>query len=211
MPSIWSIMNKQAINDLKQENMRHPDKAEGQRRNELLDEIYSNLFDRLADYQRSIRDYEYQRKLGELKSCGILFLSAKKSNLEADWDRFFGSRVSRHSRRRTPNYSDDFRWHLFSFRLLPAAEGDAARARFDEQEKQTLYLFSQCGALSFRIENANTLSAKDLDTLQEFICFKDSDLFLYPPDGGWTYVLTHECELGPYFYQGQSVAVAETL
>ncbi len=191
--------------------MRHPDRAEGQRRNDLLEDIHRNLVDRLADYQKSVHDYEYDRKLDDLKSRGMVFIPAKKTDLEATWDRFFGSRVSRQTCKRTPYYSDDFRWHLFSFRLLPATESDDARQCFDKQEKQTLYLFSQCGTLSLRIENAQTLSAQDLDTLKEFIDFKDSDLFLYPPEGSWTYVLTHERELGPYYYQNPFSEQSEPL
>jgi len=84
-------------------------------------------------------------------------------------------------------------WHLFTWGNVPCLEGDAARAAFDAlQYPQAIRFYD---GYASHIEGASVIekiSAKKVDK------DKHSDVYIVAADFSWTYVRTHECNLGPY-------------
>lgn len=65
------------------------------------------------------------------------------------------------------HYTNQFRWHLFSFELLPAVQGDQARTAFDEIKKGELYLFFDYADETYRVKNAHLLTANVNDARRD--------------------------------------------
>ena len=147
---------------------------------------------------------EESEKLKNLIDKGVLFLHVPKKPIAEQWDKEFDALVSEEAKENKKNYSDQFKWHLFSFDLLPALTGDKAKAAFDKEEKHELYLFFEYAEQTYIIGNANLLTAKDIDELFEKSDLESSDFYFFDPLNSWTYVIPHEEEeLGPYFYKAK--------
>ena len=87
----------------------------------------------------------------------------------------------------------NFLWHLFTWGEVWCLEGNAAAKAFDELPYTEAIRF--CGGYSKQIKDASVvpkLSSKEVR--------KDpaSDVYIVANDFSWTYVRTHECDLGPY-------------
>ncbi len=76
---------------------------------------------------------EESEKLKNLIDKGVLFLHVPKKPIAEQWDKEFDALVSEEAKENKKNYSDQFKWHLFSFDLLPALTGDKAKAAFDKE------------------------------------------------------------------------------
>ena len=99
------------------------------------------------------------------------------------------------------HYSDQFRWHLFSFELLNAVKGEDAGTKFDAAEKDELFLFFDYDDSCYRVTGADKLTVKDIMELQEYGKFDSADRYFFDPKRKWCYIMTHETEwCGPYFY-----------
>ena len=147
---------------------------------------------------------EESEKLKNLIDKGVLFLHVPKKPIAEQWDKEFDTLVSEEVKENKKNYSDQFKWHLFSFDLLPALTGDKAKAAFDKEEKHELYLFFEYAEQTYIIGNANLLTSKDIDELFEKSDLESSDFYFFDPLNSWTYVIPHEEEeLGPYFYKAK--------
>ncbi len=85
-----------------------------------------------------------------------------------------------------------FLWHLFSFEYVKPEE-ERARKLYNEQSRETIFLFSSYESLVFKLENA---SALDADFFEQF-----TDVVITSADFSWTYAKTHEEYCGPYFYK----------
>lgn len=144
---------------------------------------------------------EESERLKNLIDKGVLFLHVPKKPIVEQWDKEFDALVSEDAKENKKNYSDQFKWHLFSFDLLPALTNDEAKAAFDKEEKHELYLFFEYTEESYIIGNANLLTSKDIDELFEKSDLNSSDFYFFDPLNSWTYVIPHEKELGPYFYK----------
>ena len=147
---------------------------------------------------------EESERLKNLIDKGVLFLHVPKKPIVEQWDKEFDTLVSEEAKENKKNYSDQFKWHLFSFDLLPALTGDKAKAAFDKEEKHELYLFFEYAEQTYIIGNANLLTSKDIDELFEKSDLESSDFYFFDPLNSWTYVIPHEEEeLGPYFYKAK--------
>ena len=146
---------------------------------------------------------EETEKLQNLIDKGVLFLHVHKKPIAEQWDKQFDELVSEEDKENKEDYSDQFKWHLFSFELLPALTGDEARAAFDKEEKHELYLFFEYADEAYIIGNANLITAKDIDELYGKSELNSSDFYFFDPLNSWTYVVPHEEELGPYFYKAK--------
>ncbi len=71
---------------------------------------------------------EESEKLKNLIDKGVLFLHVPKKPIVEQWDKEFDTLVSEEAKENKKNYSDQFKWHLFSFDLLPAFTGNEAKA-----------------------------------------------------------------------------------
>lgn len=131
---------------------------------------------------------------------GITIEPMDPAAVVSQWDACFDSLVSGEAKRAAEHYSDQFRWHLFSFGLLPARQGDEARKAFNERDKQELYLFFDRIEQAYVIKNAHLLTAADIEAVKENSPLDYMDLYFYVPKEKWTYVKTHEEYCGPYFF-----------
>lgn len=174
----------------------------------VLFSLFSDIFinkkfskDLAADVEKLSE--EESEKLKNLIDKGIVFLHVPKKPIAEQWDKEFDALVSEEAKENKKNYSDQFKWHLFSFDLLPALTGNEAKAAFDKEEKHELYLFFEYAEQTYIIGNANLLTAKDIDELFEKSDLESSDFYFFDPLNSWTYVIPHEEELGPYFYKAK--------
>lgn len=167
------------------------DPAEVVTRQEMLHDIMESV----RDYYDHVNTYDYQQFCKELPERGIRFTPVNASTTKAKWTKLFASSVSKDDRKRV--YFEQYRWHLFSYKLLNALTDDEGRNAFDAQIKDTVYLFHQHSDEAYLVENAHLFRAEDFD--HDFIPF--SDFYLFSPEGKWTYIHTHESMCGPYFYK----------
>ena len=116
-------------------------------------------------------------------------------------DEQFDQLVSLEVKQAARHYTDQFRWHLFSFELLPATKEDAARTAFNEAEKQELYLFFDYATEAYQVKNAHLLTADDIEALRENSSLDMSDMYFFDPVNKWTFIRPHEDYCGPYFFK----------
>lgn len=154
-----------------------------------------DVLDSAAALDGHILRYEHRQRCRALEARGLRFVPLSQRGTAAQWSRLFAASVPEREKRRV--HFRQYKWHLFSYGVLPALEGEAARQAFLRCAGERLLLFFQCGETAYRVENAALLRPADLeaDCPMEF-----ADAYLFDPKGRWTYVQTHEAELGPYFY-----------
>ena len=58
---------------------------------------------------------EESERLKNLIDKGVLFLHVPKKPIVEQWDKEFDTLVSEEAKENKKNYSDQFKWHLFSF------------------------------------------------------------------------------------------------
>ena len=190
------ILNLNAIVELEEENERLQDIKEKEIRRRLIDEIWYKI----SDYDAHIFEFNYNEYMNKLSERGIGFVPIEKELVSEQWDALFSSLVSEDTKRNKKHYSDQFKWHLFSFELLPATYASAAQEDFDAQIKDTLYMFFQYAREAYLIKDAYLLKADDLNVLGEFSTMEKADMYVFNPSAKWTYVKTHEASCGPYFF-----------
>jgi len=98
---------------------------------------------------------------------------------------------------------DEFLWHIFSYKRLPCIEGDEATAHFLSQNKTQCYILFEHYQDAYYLENAAPLTKDDLI---DSIDFPSKDLYVVSKRFNWTYALTHESDLGPYYYHEKIVS-----
>ncbi len=162
---------------------------------ELQLTLLQNIQDSVLEWETHIQEYQYHKFCEELKNRGIRFTPVNDRTTKAKWTKLFAASISKEDRKKV--YFEQFRWHLFSFELLKALSNDEARAAFNAEPKDSIYLFWQHTEKAYLVENAHLFKAEDFD--HDFIPF--SDFYLFSPEGKWTYIHTHEIMCGPYFYK----------
>ena len=167
------------------------DKEEAAVREKLLEEINEMV---LA-YNAHIRAYHYAQHGRAIEARGLIFKPISGRTAARKWDSFFAFHLSPEEKRNI-HYSS-FKWHMFSYGKAEALTGDAANRAFDQLEKKAAYLFIQCTAEAWRIENAQLLTAADLNVDYDF---NRADVYIFDAHGKWAYVRTHESSCGPYFF-----------
>jgi len=84
-------------------------------------------------------------------------------------------------------------WHLFNWRNVTCISGDEARKSFDALEyKEAIRFYDGYSNNIDKISVVEKLSSKEVDK------DKHSDVYIVAKDFSWTYIRTHEFELGPY-------------
>ena len=175
------------------------DMSERETRQKLLNRIS----DTIVEYEAQVCAYTRRQTIQELRNRGLVIKPTEKAPVLAEWNRLFDSRVSTSAKESTPRYSDQFRWHLFSFDLLPSLQADSARAAFDTAEKDTLYLFFEFTDEAYILQNAHLLTAGDIEAIKENSPLKQMDLYFLDTVHKWTYIKPHEECCGPYFCQAE--------
>ena len=168
-----------------------PDENEKKTQLSLLHKIQ----DAVLEWECHMQEYDYKQFCKELMERGIRFIPVNDRTTKAKWTKLFTASVSKEDRKKV--YFEQYRWHLFSYKLLDALTEDDAREAFNREPKTSIYLFEQHSKNAYLVENAHLFKAEDFD--HDFIPF--SDFYLFSPEGKWTYIHTHESYCGPYFHK----------
>ncbi len=190
-------MNLKELHQLEEEIEKISDAQERETRTQLIEQIV----EKITDYDVHVREYAYQQSVHALIERGIILESATREPIITKWDYQFDRLVSAEAKKAAKHYTNQFRWHLFSFELLPAVQGDQARTAFNEIEKGELYLFFDYADETYHIKNAHLLTADDVEALMENSSLNHSDMYFYDPWNKWTYIKPHEKYCGPYFFK----------
>ena len=84
-------------------------------------------------------------------------------------------------------------WHLFTWGKVSCLKGDEARKAFDDlQYTEAIRFYDGYSKHIEGISLVDKISAKKVDK------DKKSDVYIVAKDFSWTYVRTHEFDLGPY-------------
>jgi len=129
---MFRIMNLQELHKLEDEIEQIGDVQERETRTMLVEQIMESI----SNYDIHVREFAYQQSVQMLIDRGIIFEAVDRDPVVTQWDRQFDSLVSADAKRSARHYTKQFRWHLFSFELLPAIQGDEARTAFDQVKKQ---------------------------------------------------------------------------
>ena len=167
------------------------DHEEAAIREKMLEAISKSVL----DYNSHINEYNYLKHRKMIESRGLIFKPIAKSTVTRKWDHFFASHISAEQKRKI--FYSSFKWHMFSYEMSDALKGNIANDAFDSCHKAAAYLFIQCTNDAWRIENANLITAADLNVDYSF---EQADVYIFDTKGKWAYVRTHECECGPYFF-----------
>ena len=185
------LINFQVYMNESNKSQNLTDHAEIAARQEMLSEI----MELTRDYYEHVKEYDYKQFCKELVERGIRFTPVNDRATKTKWTKLFAASVPKEKRKEV--HFEQYRWHLFSFELLNAMTDDEARAAFNREPKDSVYLFWQHTDKAYLVENAHLFKAEDFD--HDFIPF--SDFYLFSPEGNWTYIHTHESMCGPYFYK----------
>jgi len=115
----------------------------------------------------------------------------KGNELEQKWEEAFTKDISQSQKRKMA--FKQCMWNVFSWEKIKCLKEQPAIAAFDLQKKEGCYLICTPGEEAIYIPKATRLKAKD-------IIHVDNDLYIVDEHFTWTYVLTHEEDCGPYFY-----------
>ena len=91
---------------------------------------------------------------------------------------------------------NNYLWHLFSYKLVPCLEGEAAEAALPREDCWQFF----CEYAPASLPRIRAVKAEDLAGMTESLP-ASQDWYLVDKDFTWTYVQTHEPDLGPYFYR----------
>ncbi|MBE6638284.1 MAG: DUF4275 family protein [Ruminococcaceae bacterium] len=86
-----------------------------------------------------------------------------------------------------------FLWHLFTWGKVSCLKGNAAKKTFDKLQYTKAIRFY--GGYSNRIEGVSLIEKISSKEVKQD---PKSDVYIVAEDFSWTYVRTHECDLGPY-------------
>ena len=119
--------------------------------------------------------------------------------LRQTWERFFCSHLS--EKEKKDIYLDGFLWHVFSWEKADCLKGKDAIGAFRQVSKEKFTVFYQFINEAYLVEKAWDLRPEDLPYEQDHMDY--GDLYVMDWSGRWTFVLTHEPDCGPYFYERQ--------
>lgn len=155
-----------------------------------------SIYFRIINQDVHIREYAYAQHGKSVLARGVQATPVPGTSLKRRWGHLFTSSVDSKEKRRV-RYQD-FRWHLFSYQLLPALQGKEAEDAFDQAEKGTVYAFYQHCDDGWSLENAHLIRVEDF--VEDVPC-PWTDVYLFDPVNRWTYIRTHEPDCGPYFFK----------
>ena len=113
------------------------DNAEIVTRQEMLSEI----MEMTRDYYNHVNEYDYKQFCKELAERGIRFVPVNDRTTKAKWTKLFAAPISKEERKKV--HFEQYKWHLFSYKLLDAMTNDEAREAFNAEPKISVYLFEQ--------------------------------------------------------------------
>jgi hypothetical protein len=119
--------------------------------------------------------------------------------LRGKWRESFANRISKDELKAID--FDSFLWHLCSWEKVECLEKEEAIEAFQRQIKKKCTIFYQFTDEAFLVENARSLTLKDLPYQERHLYY--SDLYVLDWENQWTFMITHESDfgIGPYFIQ----------
>ena len=193
---MFRIMNLNELHKLQEEIENISDSAERDARTALID----GITEKVTEYDVHIRNYEYKKAIKAVFGRGIAVQKIDREQITAKWDAAIDSLVPPARKQAEKYYTDQFRWHIFSFELLGCASGEEAKKAFDSADKSELYLFFDYADEAYKVDNAYLLTSSDIDAVWENSPLDYSDIYLFNPKEKWTYIKPHEEDCGPYFF-----------
>jgi hypothetical protein len=130
------------------------------------------------------------------KGICAIELKNKRNELIKRWGESFAKDIPKNIKKHI--YYGRFMWHVFSNDVLTCKKGQSAKKTFNRIMKDECYIFYQEFNTVLFLENASNLTSEDIMNQYEgCIC----DIYVVDKDFTWTYILTHEEDYGPYFYE----------
>lgn len=115
--------------------------------------------------------------------------------LRQQWESKFANHISHEEKKSIYLYDDriacGYLWHVFSWGKRDYLKEEKAEKEFNNELKNTCYVFYQHSDYALILENASRFTADDLSN--------EEDVYVVDKELNWTYVKTHEIECGPYF------------
>lgn len=116
--------------------------------------------------------------------------------LRKQWEDHFASQLSNQEKKSIYLYDEDgccgYLWHVFSYEKIDCLQQEQADIAFDQELKQSCYVFYQHTNDACILEQASSLTADDF--------VNEEDVYVVDKGFNWTYVRTHETGwCGPYF------------
>lgn len=133
------------------------------------------------------------KKLFENKKIKAIKLPNRGTFLRKQWEDNFAGHLSPEEKEEI--YLCDYcgyLWHLFSYGKKHCLREQEAEKAFDNEPKNSCYIFWQHADYALIVENTDILNHNDLEN--------EYDIYITDKEFNWTYVKTHETGLcGPYF------------
>jgi hypothetical protein len=123
------------------------------------------------------------------KGIRVMELNNKRNELIKRWGESFVKDIPKNGR---------FMWHIFNYDGLSCKKGQSAKKAFNRVIKDECYIFYQEFENALLLENANSLTSEDIiNEYEGNIC----DVYVVNKDFTWTFIVTHEEDYGPYYYE----------
>lgn len=179
--SIYEWMSQEGLKISKMDN--------GSQR-EMREQLLHNILEQVGIYECYVYDYERNKRMS---ARGIRWNKCEYSceQLKQLWDELFAADVSPADRLKI--HYQQYLWHLFSYRKKVALEGQIARERFNQIQKDDVYIFYNDLEETYMVAGSEYLRDIDFD--------EEQDVYVMDLNNKWTYIHTHESDCGPYFYE----------
>ena len=158
----------------------------------------------MTDYEAKF--YEQGQPINRLVATMVPWVETFPADIKEVRDRWldaFASDVSEADLGKHVLAGGNYLWHIFSWKLVPCLEGDAARQALAEQPDTECQRFfkeyppqDKPRIKRLSMEEALALAGQSEDVYQRF---HGADWYLVDNDFTWTYVHTHDEAYGPYF------------
>ena len=157
---------------------------------EMRQQLLQNVLEQVGIYESYAYAYERDRSMS---ARGIKWNKCECSceQLKHLWDELFAADVNLADKLKI--HYQQYLWHLFSNRKKVALEGQIARERFNQIQKNDVYIFYNNSEETYVVTGSEYL--RDIDFDQE------QDIYIMDLNNKWTYIHTHESDCGPYFYE----------
>lgn len=116
--------------------------------------------------------------------------------LRKQWENNFANHISDKEKKSIYLYDNGgfcgYLWHIFSYEKKDCLKEEQAEKTFNNELKDTCYIFYQHSDYALIVKKANMFTADDL--------IDETDIYIVDKEFNWTYVKTHETGwCGPYF------------
>lgn len=156
----------------------------------IMDQLTQENMELLLSSAEALEAVQRYEQMLHEKGAVMTELFEDREEIMGKWETVFTGMVSEQQKRDI--YYDQFKWHVFSYNVIPCLQGEEAMAAFNTVTKTDCYVFYQNRYGMWKYSNAKNLQATDFTTQQ--------DMYITDVNFKWTYIQTHESQCGPYFY-----------